>query len=44
MPGLLDRQIFNMLMQINANLLKLTKILEAMNKDGIKVTTQESHL
>lgn len=38
-----EQQIISMLMQINANLSALRKLMEKMNEDGIHVRTQQSH-
>lgn len=40
MSEMQDQMNYNMLVQINSNLLRLIKLLE---KEGIRVVTQESH-
>lgn len=43
MKTVTDAQTLLLLRQINMNLLKLINLLEKMDRQGMKVRTQESH-
>lgn len=43
MAQLSDRQLYNILVAININLIQMKTLMEEIKRDGVRVVTQESH-